>query len=29
MTVAPARLPRVTLALRNAAKGWNRVGTQT
>ncbi|KLO31854.1 ABC transporter permease [Mycolicibacter heraklionensis] len=29
MTVAPARLPRVTLLLRNWAAGWNRVGGQT
>lgn len=29
MTVAPARLPRLTLLLRNWVTGWNRVGTQT
>src|ERR1700722_3887924 len=29
MTISSSRLPRLTLALRGVAKGWNRVGTQT
>jgi phospholipid/cholesterol/gamma-HCH transport system permease protein len=29
MTIAPARLPRLTIALRRFATGWNRVGAQT